>query len=112
MSYSVKGKSISLTRGDTFYCKLTIYEPDGETEYVPQPGDKIRFAIKKNVTDKGEPLLIKVIPNDTMILKIEPEETKELAFGNYVYDLELTKANGDVDTFITKSAFTITEEVY
>lgn len=110
MSYSVKGKAISLTRGDTFYCQIGIEDSNGNV-YEPQPGDKIRFAMKRQVTD-SEPLILKVIPNDTMILKILPEDTKELKVGAYVYDVEITKANGDVDTFITKSPFTITEEVY
>lgn len=52
------------------------------------------------------------IPIDTMKLAIKPEDTKNLAFGKYVYDIELTKANGEVDTFITKAVFKITEEVH
>lgn len=110
MSFTVKGKSISLTRGDTFYCKLDILQLD-DTPYEPQPGDSIRFAVKRQISDP-EPVILKQIPIETMVLKIEPDDTKDLAFGNYVYDMELTKANGDVDTFITESSFTITKEVW
>lgn len=110
MSFAVKGKSISLTRGDTFYCKLQIQQLD-DIPYEPQPGDVIRFAVKRQIAD-AEPVILKYIPIETMVLKIEPEETKHLPFGNYVYDMELTKANGDVDTFITESSFTITKEVW
>jgi hypothetical protein len=46
-----------------------------------------------------------------MLLVIYPEDTKELEFGSYVYDIQLTKANGDIDTFITASKFKITAEV-
>ena len=33
MSYSIKGKRITLTRGDTFPCAVSILNPDG-TPYV------------------------------------------------------------------------------
>lgn len=58
------------------------------------------------------PLLIKEIPIDTMILTLNPEDTKHLPFGKYVYDIELTKATGEVDTFITKAILKLTEEVH
>lgn len=111
MSYSIKGKTISITRGDSFFAEIHVTLSDGETAYTPSPGDRIRFAMKKNIND-AEPLLLKEIPTDTMILRIDPEDTKPLAFGTYVYDIELTKANGVVDTFITKSPISITEEVH
>lgn len=55
-------------------------------------------------------LIHKKIPNDTLILYLEPKDTKKLAFGNYVYDIEITFANGDVDTFI-RGEFGIEPEV-
>lgn len=87
-------------------------------EYTPQAGDVIRFALKHNrlkqdgsdYTD-DEPLFTVVIPNDTMILEIEPSHTKTLAFGKYVYDMEITFTDGKVDTFIAEASFTIAPEV-
>lgn len=109
MSYSVKGTSITLTRGDTFTADIKINKADCE-RYIPQEGDTIRFAMKKTVRDK-KCLIEKDIPIDTMQLVLEPDDTKELDFGNYVYDIQLTKATGEVDTFITASTLTLTEEV-
>lgn len=54
---------------------------------------------------------MKDIPIETMKLVLEPEDTKTLAFGKYVYDVQLTKVTGEVDTFITKGIIKITEEV-
>lgn len=99
MSYSVSGTTITLTRGDTFMAQISIVDKDGNT-YVPVEGDTVRFAMKQKYTDL-KPLLVKDIPTDT----------KSLAFGNYVYDIQLTKASGEVDTFITTSKIKITEEV-
>ena len=110
MSYSVSGTMITLTRGDTFTALITITDSEGN-QYDPVNGDRIRFAMKTDYED-GAPLLIKEIPIDTMILVIEPEDTKPLAFGKYVYDIELTKVTGEVDTFITKATLKLTEEVH
>ena len=109
MSFKVKRNTIYLTRGDTFKAHLTITNPDGSV-YTPIEGDSIRFALKESVDDK-ECLIFREIPIDTMLLIIFPSDTKELEFGTYVYDIQLTKANGDVDTFITASKFKITAEV-
>lgn len=109
MSFKVRKNTIFLTRGDTFKARLTINNPDGSV-YTPVEGDKIRFALKENVEDK-ECLILRDIPIDTMLLILYPEDTKSLEFGSYVYDIQLTKANGDVDTFITASKLKLTAEV-
>lgn len=109
MSFKVKKNTIFLTRGDTFKAHLTINNPNG-TEYTPQEGDTIRFALKENIEDQ-ECLILRDIPIDTMLLVLNPEDTKGLEFGSYVYDIQLTKANGDVDTFITASKLKLTAEV-
>lgn len=109
MSYSVKGTTITLTRGDTFAADIGIFQPNGEP-YTPNIGDKIRFALKQSVKDE-KCLIIKEIPIETMKLVLLPEDTKNLSFGNYVYDIQLTKSNGEVDTFITKSILILKEEI-
>ena len=109
MSYKVSGTTITLTRGDTFMAQISVADSKGNP-YEPSEGDSIRFAMKANYTD-GNTLLIKDIPIDTLKLVLNPEDTKDLAFGTYVYDVQLTKASGEVDTFITTSKIKITEEV-
>ena len=109
MSFKVKKNTIYLTRGDTFKAHLTINYPDGSV-YTPKEGDSIRFALKENIEDE-ECLIWRDIPIDTMLLVLYPGDTKELEFGNYVYDIQLTKANGNVDTFITASKLKLTAEV-
>ena len=52
MSYSVSGTTITLTRGDTFVALISITKQDG-TPYVPNDGDKVRFAMKAKY-DKAE----------------------------------------------------------
>lgn len=107
--YCVKGTEIILTRGDTFKATLTIQDSTGSI-YVPQQGDVIRFAVKKRYSD-NKILIAKIIDNNTLMLKLNPEDTKPLMFGTYVYDVELTYANGDVDTFIAGGVLRLLEEV-
>ena len=94
----ISGKKIILTRGDTFKAIVGMVNENGE-EYVPEQGDSIRFAMKEHYDDETV-LLEKTIPNDTLLLHIEPNDTKELPFGDYKYDIQLTYANGDVDTLL------------
>ena len=93
-----KTKEIELTRGDTLKVKIDIFI-NGE-EYIPRPEDSLRFAMK-NTYNTSKLLVHKNIPIDTCILHLEPQDTKKLRFGDYVYDIQITFANGDVNTFIS-----------
>lgn len=108
---SVVNNTITLVRGDTVEIPVTIRLRNGE-EYVPSEGDVIRFALKEEYGDNVPVLIRKVIPNDSLILRLESCETKDLMMRKkpYVYDIELTTANGYVDTFI-RGLVTLLEEV-
>lgn len=108
---SISGTTIKMTRGDTLRIILTLQDEEGN-RYNPVYGDVIRFAMKQNYNDSS-PLILKVIPNSTLELVLNPEDTKNLAQpSSYVYDIEITYANGDVDTFIDKAKLILTEEVH
>ena len=117
MSSSINENKITLTRGDSLLAKVTMTR--NGTEYVPQPGEKVRFALnhktlkayKSDYTDEY-PLIEKDIPTDTMLLQLDPDDTKNLSFGTYEYDIEITFADGYVDTFITAEKFKLTKEVH
>lgn len=116
--YKVEGTTITLTRGDTFYAQITIKRKDG-TVYTPQEGDTIRFALKspRMTSDKKdfiekEPLILKTIPTETMTLQLDPSDTKNLGFGKYKYDIELTFYDGKVNTFIADADLILTTEVH
>lgn len=107
----INGTTITLTRGDSANILLDLrYKNNGES-YTPEEGDSIRFAMKKTYSDLLPSLILINIPIDSLVLHISPEDTKDLAYGDYKYEIQLTKANGDVDTFIDRAVFTITEEV-
>lgn len=110
MSVQVVKNTIIMTRGDTLRTKINIFDKDGNA-YYPSDGDKIVFAAKKEYTD-AEPCILKEVPCDTCILCLEPSDTKSLEQPcKYNYDIEITKADGTVDTFI-KGILNIKEEVH
>lgn len=108
--FLLNGQNIAITRGDTLRLKLEIINEESGELYIPSDGDIVEFGVKAKYAEE-ECLIKKVIPNDTLILHIAPEDTKPLNFGSYVYDCQVTFANGDVKTFISKKKFKITEEV-
>ena len=112
--------NITLTRGDTLTLTVTLMhevEPvppatDPTIEpYTPEEGDVIRFAVSKGYkTEPGYELkLSKDIPNDTLTFTCSSTETA-LDYRTYNYDVEVTHADGCVDTFIS-AKLTITGEV-
>lgn len=109
---SINGTTITMTRGDTAVIDLTLTDVLGN-EYDPLTTDVIRLAAKENYTD-SEVLIYRtaVVNQDTndISITIEPSDTKFLDFGTYVYDLQLTKATGVVDTFMS-GELVLTEEV-
>ena len=112
---SINGTTIHLTQGDTFDAEIDLkIEKDGySSKYVPEEGDSIRFAIKSSYKSE-EPIILKEIPTDTMRLRLESEETKLLKAKAvpYVYDIELTRADGTVVTFICEAEWYSTNEVH
>ena len=102
-------KNISITRGDTGR-ELCTLRMDREV-YEMQEGDEIHFGVKAKYTDTDR-LISKVYTENPFVLQIEPEDTKSLKFGTYVYDMEFVAANGYTHTFAEKKQFIVTEEVY
>lgn len=105
----INGTTINMTRGDTLRVTISMEDEQGQ-EYTPVEGDVIRFAMKNNYM-ATDVLIEKEIPHDTMQLELQPSDTKNLAFGSYVYDIEITFADGVVDTFIPSARLVLSEEV-
>ncbi len=107
MLYIDSKQNITLTRGDTGIFKISLQDQNGQP-YIPQEGDSLRFALGK---DYGkDALLVKSIPMDTCVLELEPEDTKNLEFKKYKYDIQFTSSDGKVSTIIL-ATFTVDKEV-
>ncbi|MBQ7737039.1 MAG: hypothetical protein IJT62_04315 [Oscillospiraceae bacterium] len=102
----INGTNISMVRGDSETLTVTCSEPfaagDAVTLTVREDVES-PIALQKTVTvfgDYGE-----------AVIEIQHEDTEGLDFGNYVYDIQLTRADGTVTTLVKVSRFTLEEEV-
>ena len=114
--YKVDKTKISLIRGDTLILEVDIYDGDGDF-YELQEGDLVHFTLKraelkKDKTDyvHKEPVIEKIIPNETLMLQLDAEDTANLPFGRYVYNVQLRTGAGIVDTFIFNIFDLLSEE--
>lgn len=101
----VFGHNLKMTRGDSETIRVAV------NGYTMQTGDKLEMTVRRRIG--SPPVLHKVVtdfPENSAIITIFPEDTSELSFGKYVYDLQLTY-DGEVKTIVTPSAFEIGEEV-
>lgn len=113
---------MTVVRGDTLETNpIQIFyknEYGEQTEkYIPSASDKLRFACKRNLSQR-EPLIVKDIPIDTRILRLDAEDTKKFLNPTkpdkvieYVYDIQLTRADGTVITIIETAPLYVRPEV-
>lgn len=96
---------IAMTRGDTANIVFSAVTEEGVT-YVPQEHDKLKFSVAKKVGATPVFQIQREMTNDATTfwtVTIEPAHTNPLKFGDYVFDVQLTRYNsGDeqVDTII------------
>lgn len=115
MLYIDDCNNITLTKGDTLTLEVALYKrptPGTDPEpYTPVEGDEIRFALSKSYVGMSDYKLLvnKPIDIDTLTFTVSSQETGALNYGTFNYDVELTHADGTVDTFIS-AKMTITGE--
>lgn len=97
---------ICLTRGDTANIVFSAIDDTG-TSYTPQEHDVLRFAVAKKVgADPVFEPITKIMDNDASefwTVQIQPAHTNNLKFGDYVFDVQLTRYNNgepETDTII------------
>ena len=108
----IQGTNISMTRGDSEAIKVTV--KDTIENVVPLlTGDTIYFTVREytlNTTKIIEKIITEFDDGEALIT-INPQDTNDLSFAYYVYDIQLTRENGMVKTIIPPSQFLITGEV-
>lgn len=108
----IQGTNISMIRGDSQSITVSVIDKDGNK--VPlTTGDTIYLTVKYNVNTE-EKVLQKVITqfeDGNANIEITPDDTKDIPFKTYTYDIQLNRADGTVNTIIPPSNFTIGSEV-
>lgn len=105
----IDDKIIKLTRGDTARLTVPIINLANNGEYTMESGDILYFTVKK--TAKDTDFLFQKSVTGSNSIHIKPEDTADLSFGKYKYDVQLTTATGDVYTVIEPSTFEVMEEI-
>lgn len=100
----IKDKTIRMTRGDSCVINLTIYEADGTTVYTPTENDHIIFTVKPDINNDFYVLKRDFSNGDALILY--KEDTININFGKYFYDVRLEN-NNNYDTILDQGVFII-----
>lgn len=106
--------NLAMVRGDSESITVACYEKiEGASEFVPlAAGDAVTFTMRPDV--EGAVVLQKVIEefdDGKAVIVFAPADTGGLDFGDYVYDIQLTRADGTVTTLVEPSVFRLKEEV-
>jgi hypothetical protein len=112
LTVRIAGNDIFMIRGDTETILVSCKNSEGEP--VPfVPGDTIYFTVKRSTRDEKKVLqkVVTEFQDGKAVIEIEHEDTKDLEFQTYVYDVQHTSAGGKVTTIIPPSKFVIEGEV-
>jgi len=113
----INGRDIYITRGDSDTFHVTLQDQETDTKRPFIDGDKIYFTVKTSTqtVNKIFQIIAEDFQNDfedgEAIIHITPNQTKNLKYHEYVYDVQLVRQGGEVTTIITPSKFVVEEEV-
>lgn len=107
-------RNIEFTRGDTYYFRFQRL--DSDKNVITDIAEKLWFTVKSDYSS-STPVIQKTIADETIKydddyfyhIVINSEDTRDLKYGEYVYDIQVM--NGDVVKTIAKGNLTLTKEV-
>ena len=103
---TIKGTQIRMTRGDSETLTVTL-EDDSFVE-----GDTVYMTVRPDVEEAiSFQKVVTVFLDGAAVFGIEHDDTEGLDFGEYVYDVQLIRADGTVKTLVKPSKFILEEEV-
>lgn len=107
-------KLISIIRGTTNEFSLSIEDENCEP-YTLKDNEKIIFGVKSNAENSDYDIVKTLTSADVVdsayIIKLTPEDTVELQFGQYYFDAGLQTADGDYYMVIPCEKFCICKAV-
>ena len=105
MLYVDNDNNIKLTRGDSASFDLSVKQG---TETYDYSNDLVQFTVKRNTITED------VIIQKTFIggiISLTSSDTKNLFYGDLVYDVQIITPSNDVYTVIGPCIFELTDEV-
>lgn len=97
-----ENKNIYTIKGDTANFSMAI------APYQVKEGDTLTFTVRKRY---GSPVLITENADENGMFHISHEDYDNVAPGYYIYDIQLTTAEGEVFTVIGPAHYTVDIEV-
>lgn len=112
MSILVEGNRLRMVRGDSGRITVTCTGEDG----APRPfeaGETVVFTVKRAYTDMEALVEKEMALQETgeAVVDLLPEDTAALPVRDYVYDVRLRTAAGEVHTIIPRATFALREEI-
>ena len=101
-----KMNKIFLTKGDSCQIEVRVFDLEGN-EVEIKDTDEIVLTVRKTENDSAISLAKPAILNT---IYIDPDDTKLLSSGTYVYDIQL-KSGNEIQTIIPVSYFQLGEEI-
>lgn len=105
---------LNIIRGTTNIFSLTIEDENGEL-YTLNDDEKIIFGVKSNAENSDYDIVKALTYADVVdgayAIRLSPEDTQELPFGQYFYDVGLQTADGDYYMIIPCKRFCICKAV-
>ena len=97
--------NIEMTRGDSESLTVRCSRPFAA-------GDAVYFTVREDAeSDVAMQKIVTSFPEGEAVFSIASADTEGLAFGDYVYDIQATWADGTVKTLVGPARFRLTEEV-
>lgn len=105
--FKLNGFDLTITRGDTASIEFTF------TGDAPSESDRVIAAMKPD-KKKKDTLWEKTLERTAdgkYVLRIESQDTEDLKFGNYWYDIRVLYEDGEIVTPMEPARFTVGEVV-
>ena len=105
--------NIVIPRGTSLSVSVRVYNPDG-TLHEHSEADTARFGVKLDRSE-SDYRIVKTgtydNENECYVFDITPEDTAELPFDRYKYDVGLQTADGNYYMVITAADFDVTTAI-
>ena len=107
----VNGTDLAMIRGDSESITLSLKEGNAVISFVT--GDTVYFTVKRSpiVDEIALQKIVTEFHDGKALVDIFPADTKTLPIGRYVYDIQITFANGTVKTVVGPATLEIAAEV-
>lgn len=101
----VVGTTLTMPQGDSETLKISCADSDGVA--IPfVTGDTIYFSVKTKLSDTAYAFqkIVTTFTDGSAIIYINPSDTESLSYNkDYLYDIQLTRADGTITTLVTTS---------